>query len=500
MEMPDGRLPESFGEAAFPELKPFEIPSPAKPVEPPPAAPLPKSASLPAPPPKASARPARTSPQQKRGPQQKAAKQPAQARRGAAQPPGPPPLVPVLKAQPGGKGKGATAAWVTIAAVVVVTLICCAVARNSGDDDDDAGAPAPPARVVESTAPAGCPAIGFLGAAELGTDALRARQAVQLAVKTYNRTSRCSVRLVEADTKHAAPSDVTAALNQFGREVLGVVGPLRNVDVGQAGFWFDERELPFITPSAGDPIAATFGVKTFHRLYPTDLDAADAAATLLASRLKTTKVFVVRHTFDTDKRIADRLARTGGPVQVVGTAEVEVAPSSWAPVVDRIRSLGAESVYFTGFAGEAGIFAKALRAAGFAGPMVGTEALLDPEYATVAGPAGANTFATCGCGDPLDASFAAAFRAEFKEEPGRRAALAYDAATLLLNAIGDGARDRAAVQTALARGPFYLSQGAYRFTTTGDLDRDDVVVNVFRPDTSATTKPGMLPVAALHLT
>ncbi|WP_433061017.1 branched-chain amino acid ABC transporter substrate-binding protein [Dactylosporangium sp. CS-033363] len=407
----------------------------------------------------------------------------------------------MIKVQPGGKAKGGTAVWVIVAAVIAVALICCAVARNSGGGDDDSGAGVPPARVVESTAAASCPAIGFLGAAELGPDAFHVRQAVQLAVKEYNRksSSRCYVRLVEADTKHAAPSDVTAALNQFGRDVLGVVGPLRNADVGQAGFWFDEAGLPFITPSVGDPIAATFGVRTFHRLYPTDLDVADAAASLLKDRLKAPKVFVVRHGFDNDKRIAERLQRSTD-VQVVATAEVGVAPESWTAVVDRIRSLGSQSVYFTGFAGEAAVFAKALRAGGFAGPLVGGEALLDPEYAAVAGPAGANTFATCGCGEPLDSTFAAAFRAEFKEEPGRRASLAFDAATLLLNAIADGARDRAAVQAFLADGPFFLSQGAVTFTATGDLDRDNVVVNVYRPDTSATTKPGMLPVAALHLT
>ncbi|MER7277801.1 ABC transporter substrate-binding protein [Dactylosporangium sp. NPDC000244] len=496
MELPDGRLPESFGAPAFPEPRPFEIGSPARPVTPP---------ETPAPPPMPSAPAARAAP---RG---KAARRPASkgaVNKGAVKRP---PAVPVL--QPPPKPAARKAGPVVIALVafaVMAAVICCAVARNARDEAAGVApgeaATTAPARAVEAVAAPSevsgpCPAIGFLGADELGPDAVDARRAVQLAVSRHNESGSpaCQVRLVEADTGHGGTGEAGAALARFGDDVIGVVGPLRDADVSLLGRDFERRDLPFVTPWSGDPASATLGLTAFHRLYPTDLDVADAAARLLKTRLKASKLFVVRHNAVADQRIADRLRRSVD-VSVVATVQVEAAAKDYRALVERIRASGAEAVFFRGAPDEVGYLTIALRAAGFGGPVVGGEALLDPAYAQLVAQSGTNTFALCGCADAADEPFLAAFRRTFGAAPGRHAATAYDAATLLLDAITARAGSRADLRAALARGPFKLTQGTFAFTTTGDLDRSSVVVHVYRPDTATATRPAMLPVTAIRLT
>ncbi|WP_426512096.1 branched-chain amino acid ABC transporter substrate-binding protein [Dactylosporangium sp. McL0621] len=399
----------------------------------------------------------------------------------------------------------------------IAAIVCCAVSCDQSDDDDNAAGDGPAARVTTAASPADevpvpmapvlessfdpgkCPAIGFLGADELGPDALDARRAVKLAVDRHNASNvtGCQVRLVEADTGHGTPSQLSDALARFGDEVVGVVGPLRSAEVGQAGVWFDARGLPFITPSAGDPAVAALGLGMFHRLYPTDLDVADAAAVLLSARLSAGKVFMVRHDSALDLRIADRL-RHDTALTVVATAQVPAGLKDYAAVVGKVLPSGAESVYFTGSTGEAADLVKALRAAGFGGPVVGGEPLLDLEFSRLAGNAAVNTFAVCGCGEWGDRIYGEEFRKAYQQPPGRHAGAAFDAALLLLGAVGDRQRSRADVRQTLAYGPFVLTRGTFDFTDTGDLDRKYVEVNVYRPNVSQSA-PEMLPMTTIHL-
>nr|BFE61126.1 hypothetical protein GCM10020063_056520 [Dactylosporangium thailandense] len=500
MELPDGRLPESFGAPAFPEPRPFEIGSPARPVTPP---------ETPAPPPMPSPPAARAATRGKaaRRPASKGAVNKGAVNKGAVTRP---PAVPVLQPPPKPAArKAGPAAVALVVFAVMAAIICCAVARNARDDAAG-GAPGEaattaPARAVEAVAAppevsGPCPAIGYLGADELGPDAVDARRAVQLAVSRHNESGSpaCTVRLVEADTAHGGPQEAAAALARFGDDVIGVVGPLRDADVSLLGRDFERRDLPFVTPWSGDPASATLGLTAFHRLYPTDLDVADAAARLLKTSLKARKLFVVRHNDVADQRIADRLRRSVD-VSVVATVQVEAAAKDYRALVERIRASGAEAVFFRGAPDEVGYLTIALRAAGFGGPVVGGEALLDPAYAQLVAQAGTNTFALCGCADAADEPFLAAFRRTFGAAPGRHAAAAYDAATLLLDAITARAGSRADLRAALARGPFKLTQGTFAFNVNGDLDRSSVVVHVYRPDTGTTTKPAMLPVTAIRL-
>ncbi|MFI5912291.1 branched-chain amino acid ABC transporter substrate-binding protein [Dactylosporangium sp. NPDC051541] len=514
MELPDGRLPESFGKQPFPEPKPFEIPAPAAPpTAEPPAEPVPEPAADPAMKPARKKAPAKPAPEKlpaKPAPEKAPAKP---GPRGPIRPPAKPVPKPPAKRVPKPAAKPvrpparreADSRTTSIGfAVALVLAVICSVAsyftrqeRENGETDTAV----PPSRAAELAAGAGCPALGFIGANVLGKDGSDAVRAVRMAVEEHNsRTnSSCKVRLIEADAGHGSQAELRAAVAKFtSDDIVGVVGPLRSADVALAGYDLDSAGLPFVTPSAGDPAVSTRNLKTFHRLYPSDLDVTDAAARLLGTRLNARRVLIVRHAAEGELKMAERM-RASGEVSVVATVSIDVGTTDFGAVAREAEELDVDSVFFTGYATEAADLAKALRQAGFTGPLVGGDALLDEDYAVPVGAAGDNTFALCGCGEPRDAVFAKAFLAKHQESPGRYAAGAYDAANLLLGIIGQRVMTRGGVQESLHHGPFTLTQGQFAFTATGDLEPASVSVNVYRPGTGSIGKPAMLPLTAIRL-
>ncbi|WP_433607481.1 hypothetical protein ACQP2P_32905 [Dactylosporangium sp. CA-139114] len=209
MELPGGRLPESFGAPAFPEPRPFEIRS-RRPAGRPAAGRSRRPAGRPAA--ARSPRPAGRADRDSRRARD-AVNAGRAAREAARRPAGMgavkrPPAVPAPQPppKPAARRAGPVAVALVVFAVAAVA-VCRAVARNTGDDDAAGGAPGAAAttaaaRAAEAGAPsevAGpCPAIGFLGADGRGPDALDARRAVQPAVSRHNETGSpaCPVRLV----------------------------------------------------------------------------------------------------------------------------------------------------------------------------------------------------------------------------------------------------------------------------------------------------------------
>lgn len=133
--------------------------------------------------------------------------------------------------------------------------------------------------------------------------------------------------------------------------------------------------------------------------------------------------------------------------------------SDFAGAVRALTGAGAEGVVYAGTSPQrAALLARALTDAGFQGPRVGIQHVMEPEFLTDAGPASDGwafgAFFTDPAAVPAAAGFVTAYRAAYGEAPARWATEAYDGAGFLaacLTGLGADVRDRASLARRFSR-------------------------------------------------
>jgi branched-chain amino acid transport system substrate-binding protein len=294
-------------------------------------------------------------------------------------------------------------------------------------------------------------AIGFFGAltgdaANLGKNIYNG---VELAVNQHNEKNKdCQVQLVKFDSQGSpdqAPGLAQQAINN--QKVIGIVGPAFSGESKAADPAFNEAGLTTITPSATNPALATNGWKTFFRVVGNDNSQAPAAAKYIKDVLKAQKVFVVDDASEYGKGLADLVRQNLGSM-VVGNDTIQVKQTDFSATVTKIKSSGADAVYFGGYYTEAGLLTKQMRDAGVKATFVSDDGVNDEGYIKTAGDAAAEgAVVTCPCAPPEKAtgSFAADYQKAYGVAPGTYSGEGYDAATIFLKAVDAGKTSRADV-------------------------------------------------------
>ncbi|MFF4434157.1 bifunctional serine/threonine-protein kinase/ABC transporter substrate-binding protein [Streptomyces sp. NPDC001513] len=138
---------------------------------------------------------------------------------------------------------------------------------------------------------------------------------------------------------------------------------------------------------------------------------------------------------------------------------IPVGSSDFAGAVRALTEAGAEAVVYAGTSPQrAARLARALADAGFPGPRVALQHVMEPAFLTDAGPTAEGWAFGCLFTDPLAvpaaAEFVGAHRAAHGEPPARWATEAYDAVGLLaaaLTGLGEEGRDRAGLARRIFR-------------------------------------------------
>ncbi len=291
--------------------------------------------------------------------------------------------------------------------------------------------------------------IGFFGA--LTGDAANLGQNIQngakLAIDQYNAANAsCKVTLVPFDSQGdpaQAPGLAKKAIDD--KTVIGIVGPAFSGESKAADPLFNEAGLVAISASATNPALAQNGWKTFFRVLGNDASQGPAAAKYIQTVLNAKKVVVVDDASEYGKGLADIVKQSLGSA-VVATDTIQQKQTDFGPTVTKIRSSGADAVFFGGYYAEAGLIKKQMADAGVKATFVAADGVKDDGYITAAGAKAAEgTIITCPCLPPDKASgtFYADYKKAFNAEPATYGAEAFDAATILLDGIKSGISDRA---------------------------------------------------------
>jgi branched-chain amino acid transport system substrate-binding protein len=225
-----------------------------------------------------------------------------------------------------------------------------------------------------------------------------------------------------------------------------------------------------------DPTLTHMGNRWLFRTRPNDSYSAKVIAQFGVKELKKLKWAVVNSTdaFGSNgakQLLASLKALDVEPVLVQGYTNQQ---SDFTPVCLAVRSSGADvlGTYFT-FETDLGLFARQLRQLGVLIPWVGSASIVNISALNLGG---RSLFGTYGVADfavdssPEAKAYAAKYEAKMKTPPDNQSSYAYDAITILGNAINTaGTTEPEKIRSAiLAIRGFKGAEGEYNFDENGD--------------------------------
>jgi ABC-type branched-subunit amino acid transport system substrate-binding protein len=271
----------------------------------------------------------------------------------------------------------------------------------------------------------------------------------------------------------------------YSDQVWAVLGSVGGEGSHVAEQVITKAHLALVSPASSDASLTQIGIPWMFRCMPDD----DRMAAMLAEHLirdqgHRTIVGLAGDERDSRLRMA-ALEKAARRLATPLAMSLRFAPGErvFEPHLERIEGLGADAVVVLGSPQDAAAVVRALRARGIRASLYAGPAAATAELAELAGSSSEGLTAVVPCfldhGDPLVRSFAEGYLERFGEPPDAVAAYAYDAASLLVEAVRAGGLNRAAIRDALAahaegRGV----TGRLSFDGSGANTADPVLVTV----------------------
>ncbi|MDX3373912.1 branched-chain amino acid ABC transporter substrate-binding protein [Streptomyces sp. ME02-6991-2A] len=361
------------------------------------------------------------------------------------------------------------------------------------------------------------PLTGDLSALGLGI-----KNSADLAVKQANAKKYVEgvTFEIQALDDQAQPSSGQQNASKFvaNKKVLGTVGPL-NSSVGESmQKVLADAKLAQVSPANTSP-SLTQGQKwnegtkerpfaSYFRTSTTDAVQGPFAAQYLFNDAKKKKVFVI----DDKKTYGAGLAGTfkaefeklGG--KIAGTEHIDPETKDFSSVATKVKSSGADVVYYGGEYPAAGPLSKQIKKAGAKIPLVGGDGIYSGEYIKLSGAEGVGDLATS-VGAPIETlpsakDFVANYeKAGYKEPFEAYGGYSYDAAWSIIEAVkavveaNDGklpSDARAKVAEAVGKVDFEGVTGKVSFDEFGDTTNKQLTVYEYKDGAWAAVKSGEL--------
>ena len=328
--------------------------------------------------------------------------------------------------------------------------------------------------------------IGIFGAFSGGNAGLvlPGRDAAKLAVKQYNAANpNCQVTLVEADSEgsgdKAAP---VAAQWAADSAMIGVIGGFFSGESAATIPTFESAGMVMVAPSATRTDLTTLGSKhVFHRVVGNDASQGPAAGRYIKDILKAQKPFIVDDGSAYGSALAVEVKKILGTV--AGEDKVQEKQSNFDATIQKVKTAGADVVFYGGYTNEAAPFLKQLRQAGVTAKFVGGDGINDAAFPTGAGATESEgALMTCPClpAEKSGSTFQQAFQAEYNQPAGVYSAEGYDAANVLLDAIKAGKRTRADVLAFVNSYDKDAVSKHIKFDATGEVEASSVVIWMYK--------------------
>jgi branched-chain amino acid transport system substrate-binding protein len=327
--------------------------------------------------------------------------------------------------------------------------------------------------------------IGFFGAltgpnAQLG---LNEFNGAKLAVDQYNKKGKTQVDLQKYDSQGDPAQAPQLAQKVIADKTVALVGPAFSGESKAADPIFEQAAIVNITPSATGPKLAENGWKYFHRAVGNDNSQGPAAAKYIEKKLKAKTVAVIDDNEEYSLGIADIVRTTlkKDGVNVVVSDHIDKNAQDYSATVNKIKPANVDAIFYGGYYSEGGRFLKQLRDAGIKAPWVSDDGAEDQKLVDSAGASAAEgAVMTIPSGDitanPDAKTFVADYTASAGSAPGAYSGEGYDAANLILQAVGAGKTTGKDINDFLSTVSYKGLTKTFKFDSKGEVSTATIYV------------------------
>lgn len=296
---------------------------------------------------------------------------------------------------------------------------------------------------------------------------------------------------------HTSDPSVAAALavKQVSQEkVIGIIGPLISAQAIPVAQMAQAYSTPMITPWSTSPLTTKDRPFVFRTCFVFTIQG-PAITKFAASQFNATKAAVLYDIISAYPRgmansFKEAFEKANGPGSVVAFEEFRTGDVDFTKQLNRIRESGAQFLFTPQHYNEVPLIVRQAKAQGLTIPVMGSNSWAGGDLIGQCGTDCNGLFFTGnyapGNAKGLNKSFVEAYTKAYGSNPDEPAALTWDAARLMVQAIkntggltGDLVRDRVAVKDALAKiKDFDGATGKIGFDGNGDPSKCTVIVKI----------------------
>ena len=319
------------------------------------------------------------------------------------------------------------------------------------------------------------------------------KEGVATAVEQINAAGGINGKKIETTVVDDAcePKQGPVAANRVVNDKIRyVIGPVCSGAAIAAAPIYNNEGVVVITPSATSP-ALTEG-KNFHFIFRTigrDDQQGPAAAKFIINKAKPKKVAVLHDKQSYGQGIAasvrDELKKAN--VEVALFEGINAGDSDYSAVITKLKSAGADFVYYGGYHPEMGLLLRQAAEQGLKVRMMGPEGVGNPEINAIAGDAAEGMLVTLPAdpaAKPENAALVKAFKDKGRDPSGAFQMGAYTATQVLAQSIKAVGDDAEKVADYLHKTAFNMPTGNVAWDAKGDLKAFDFPVYSWHKDGS----------------
>ena len=319
------------------------------------------------------------------------------------------------------------------------------------------------------------------------------KEGVATAVEQINAAGGINGKKIETTVVDDAcePKQGPVAANRVVNDKIRyVIGPVCSGAAIAAAPIYNNEGVVVITPSATSP-ALTEG-KNFHFIFRTigrDDQQGPAAAKFIINKAKPKKVAVLHDKQSYGQGIAasvrDELKKSN--VEVALLEGINAGDSDYSAVITKLKSAGADFVYYGGYHPEMGLLLRQAAEQGLKVRMMGPEGVGNPEINAIAGNAVEGMLVTLPAdpaAKPENAALVKAFKDKGRDPSGAFQMGAYTATQVLAQSIKAVGDDAEKVADYLHKTTFNMPTGNVAWDAKGDLKAFDFPVYSWHKDGS----------------
>ena len=319
------------------------------------------------------------------------------------------------------------------------------------------------------------------------------KEGVATAVEQINAAGGINGKKIETTVVDDAcePKQGPVAANRVVNDKIRyVIGPVCSGAAIAAAPIYNNEGVVVITPSATSP-ALTEG-KNFHFIFRTigrDDQQGPAAAKFIINKAKPKKVAVLHDKQSYGQGIAasvrDELKKAN--VEVALFEGINAGDSDYSAVITKLKSAGADFVYYGGYHPEMGLLLRQAAEQGLKVRMMGPEGVGNPEINAIAGNAVEGMLVTLPAdpaAKPENAALVKAFKDKGRDPSGAFQMGAYTATQVLAQSIKAVGDDAEKVADYLHKTTFNMPTGNVAWDAKGDLKAFDFPVYSWHKDGS----------------